>query len=744
MKKFLFLLILFFFPLLPLVFTSFSGGAWRGAGIAFGKPMATEGGEIFPQNPIIDSLLYLLKNDKLDTNKVKHLNELGKQSMYRNPDTAIILGRQALEIITPLSSSELFQAREGVESNELKLLRANTLGNLGAYYYLKADYLNALDYYLKALKLDREVKNKKGISKRLGNIGNIYNSQGNYFQALDYYLRALKIDEELGNKNGIANHLSNVGSVYCRQGDYSKTLDYYYKAQKIVEELGLKNDIAAVLGNIGTVYCYKGDYSRALDYYSRALKIMEDLGNKNNCAVFLGNIGTVYTAQADYSNAIYYYQKALKIDEELSFKEGMVIHFTNIGSLYTLTGKFKEAEQFLNKAITLGDSIGTLDYLRQTEEALANLYDTTGQHELALVHYKKAMMLKDTIFSQESKKQLLLKEMSYEFDKKEALLKAEHDKEMAVAEAQKKKQQIIIWSAIAGLFFVAVFAGYIFRSLTITRRQKNIIELQKNEVLQQKEKIVDSIRYAQRIQKRILMEEGELQNYLPDSFIYYQPKDIVSGDFYWFSKVDDIIVIAAIDCTGYGVPGAFMSIIGNTLLNEIVNKKHKIAPSEILRLLNSGVYEALHQKKDGEFSVDGMVIALCSLDYKNKIIQYAGAKTPLYILSDNTIDVIPGDIHEIAGDGRITKIISPTRKEYTNHVIPIKNNMSIYLFSDGYINQLRRNDKEIFGEQRFEDILLSIQHLNMQQQKERLSSIHSEWKEGAPQIDDILVMGVKI
>ncbi len=720
------------------------------------------GAEVFAQTRTTDSLLTLLKKDKEDTNKVNHLNALSWSLMYQNPDSSIILGNHALSIITPISSSEFSFAREGIEDNAIKKLRATTLDNLGCYYFLKTDYFNALDYYQKALKIDEDLKDKNGIAKRLGHIGMVYSHRGDYPRTLDYYFKALRIDEELNNKNRVGVHLGNIGVVYANQDDFPKALDYYFRAQKVYEELGLKNDIASNLGNIGSVYSDQRDFPKALDYFFKALKMAEELGNKNFKAVWLSSIGSVYAEQKEYDQALNYYFKALKMVDELGHREARTMILTNIGSLYTSIGNYKEAEQYLKKAIVLSDSLGTLNYLRQTEEFISRLYDTTRQYKLALIHYKKAVALKDTLFSQESKKELIRKEMNYEFDKKEVAIKAEHDKALAIAQAERKKQQIVIWSIACGLFLVVLFSGFIFRSLRITRKQKNIIELQKNEVSKQKEivekqktKILDSITYAQRIQQSILMEESEIQNYLPESFIYYQPKDIVSGDFYWFTPLSDsphkgekagegYFVIAAVDCTGHGVPGAFMSMIGNLLLNQIVNEKQITQPSEILTQLNHGVYEVLHQRKTGISSEDGMDIALCTIDYKNNILQYAGAQNPLYVLSDGKIEVIKADVYGIGGSSMISKADNPLKNKYTNHVISLKKGMSIYLFSDGYIDQFGGSERKKFGSQKFKDLLLGIQHLNMQKQKEAIASAYKEWKGDIAQIDDILVMGIRI
>jgi len=208
----------------------------------------------FAQNKNIDSLLALLKKDKADTNKVKHLNSLGWQLMNQNPDTAIILSNQALDIITPTATLEFLTVNAEAENKEIRALRAKTFGNLGVYNSLKANYSSALDYYFKALKINEELKNKKGMAMWLGNVGIVYVHQSDYPKALEYYLKALKIAEELGDKYGIATHLGNIGNIYFYQKDYAKALNYYSKALKLSEQLANKSYIGLWISNIGSVY----------------------------------------------------------------------------------------------------------------------------------------------------------------------------------------------------------------------------------------------------------------------------------------------------------------------------------------------------------------------------------------------------------------------------------------------------------------------------------------------------------
>ena len=275
--------------------------------------------------------------------------------------------------------------------------------------------------------------------------------------------------------------------------------------------------------------------------------------------------------------------------------------------------------------------------------------------------------------------------------------------------------------------------------------------------------ITDSINYAKRIQDSILLSEEEIQKYLPDSFIYFQPRDIVSGDFYWFSahpQTGGAIIIAAIDCTGHGVPGAFMSMIGNMLLNKIVNEKHITDPEEILNRMHIGVLTALQQEKKDAQSQDGMDMALCVIDTENKQIQYAGAMNPLYIIRNNEKSLLKKgrvssqttnipELIEIKPDSRSIGGISlkkeiNTERKFTTHTIDIQKGTVIYMFTDGYIDQFGGEKNTRFTSSRFKQLLLNNYNLDMQQQKISLSKTMEEWKGDLKQIDDILVMGIRI
>jgi serine phosphatase RsbU (regulator of sigma subunit)/Tfp pilus assembly protein PilF len=682
------------------------------------------------QNKNIDYLFTLLKTDKPDTNKVNHsLNlcrEYTKIGLY---DTALHYCNSTLQLAQQLNF------KNGI---------ASSYSTMGVVFYYQGDYSRTLDYYFKALKIDEELKNNKEIGKRLSNIGLVFYKQGNYRKALDNYFKSMKIAEELDNKPSLAHVLSNIGIVYRNQGDFTKALNYYFKALKIGKELGDINLTANLLGNIGNVYKDQKDYPKALDNYFEVLKTTEGLGDINLIATALGNIGIVYASQRDYTKATDYFFKALKIAEELGNKDGIALNLSNIGKVYTSIGKFKEAEQYLKRANALYDSIGAMNDLWQMEIYISQLYDTIGRGKEALIHYKKAIAIKDTLFSQENKKQLVRKEMNYEFDKKEIAAKAQQDKKDAITLEEKRRQRVIIYSISAGLFLVLLLALFIYRGYRLKQTANIIITRQKAEVEKQKElveeknkEITDSINYARRIQQAKLPKKVEIYSALPESFILFKPKDIVSGDFYFFHKNESSVFIASADCTGHGVPGAFMSMIGSEKLSDAVSQS--LDTSEILKLLNKGVKASLHQSDSDESTRDGMDIALCCIDKEKRHVKYAGANRPIWIIRKGDLEVDETKATKKAIGG-----FTDDKQHFDTHELKLLQGDTFYIFTDGYADQFGGENGKKLMTKKFKEILLDIQEKTMQEQEKYLDAFIDNWRGNKEQIDDILVIGVRL
>ncbi|MEN7551026.1 two-component regulator propeller domain-containing protein [Rapidithrix thailandica] len=260
---------------------------------------------------------------------------------------------------------------------------------------------------------------------------------------------------------------------------------------------------------------------------------------------------------------------------------------------------------------------------------------------------------------------------------------------------------------------------------------------QKNkELLKKNQDITSSIAYAKRIQEAIL--PLDIQQKLPESFVLYKPRDIVSGDFYWHTQKGNKILLAAVDCTGHGVPGAFMSMIGHTLLNEIVNTKQVTQPAEILYYLNMGVREILNQDQESIKSRDGMDISICAIDLENKQLEYAGAKRPLYLVQNGEFQEIKGDKISVGGIQRNKEA------SYTNHCIPLEDGLLIYMASDGYADQVGGPKKSKYLTKHFKTLLYKNHHQPINKQYQILEKEIDSWQGSEKQVDDILVMGVKV
>jgi len=272
------------------------------------------------------------------------------------------------------------------------------------------------------------------------------------------------------------------------------------------------------------------------------------------------------------------------------------------------------------------------------------------------------------------------------------------------------------------------------KEANLTLEKKVIARTQKIE--SQRKEITDSIQYASRIQSALLPPEEELDLLLPSYFILNKPRNIVSGDYYWLAQKDNKIVVAVADCTGHGVPGAFMSILGIAYLNEILNQSPVIQANEILNRLRAQIIKSLRQTGKADEARDGMELALCMVDFDNKSLQYSGAFRPLYLIRDN-------EIIELKGDSMPIGIYNDEELSFNNEEVTFKENDIIYMFTDGYVDQLGGPDRKTFKSAKFKQLLIRIHQKPMQEQKDILEKEYEQWKRDIEQIDDIMVMGIR-
>ncbi|MFY9308188.1 MAG: tetratricopeptide repeat protein [Bacteroidia bacterium] len=657
------------------------------------------------QNPGTDSLRILIKTDKPDTNKVKHLYVLAWNYFHKGEyDSGLHYNSQALNL------AEKLYFKKGVSV---------AYSNTGFFYQTTADYANALEYYFKALKIDEAIKNKNGIARDIGSIGNIYWLKGDYKKALEYYEKALRLSDTLGNKSTSAVQLANIGNIYFKDKDFKKAREYYSKALDIGEKQGDDYLIANMFGNIGSTYSELGNNKMALIFCFKALELSKK--NADNYGVINHHIalGQIYTAQKEYKNAYDYLMKARVFADSVNAKNEQLDLYESLGTLYE------------KSSVPLPDSTGS------------KILNAEQMRLHAIAYYKRSVEIKNAILDEETKKKLVQNEMNYEFDKKEAAAKAEQEKKDVEMQAGAKRQNFIIILVSSLLLVVFLFALFIFRSLRITRRQKHRIEISSSETQKQKKiieeknrSITDSIKYAKRIQQALLREEEHVSMHLPEHFILFLPKDIVSGDFYWGTEKGEYWYFVAADCTGHGVPGAIMSMLGIAFLNDIILSEVLLTPAEILDRLRERVIKELRQTDETIENKDGMDISLCRLNLKTKELQWAGANNALYLIRNGNQEKIKADKQPIG--------YHPESKPFTNHEFKLCEGDSIYIYTDGYADQFGGPQEKKLGFKKMENLFIIHNHRPMKEQKATFNKRFMEWKGQQEQTDDVCIFGVRV
>ena len=657
-------------------------------------------------------------------------------------------------------------------STEQDTTRVNLL-NETAFQLYSIDPEKTLQYAQEAGKLADKLNFKKGKAASLRNIGIIYHHQGNYPKALEYYQKSLQINEEMGDKKGKAASLGNIGIIYYNRGDYPKALGFHQKSLQINEEMGVKKGIAASLGNIGTIYYNQDDYPKALEYFQKSFQLFEETGNTWGTAANLSNIGDIYKKQGDYPKALEYYQKALKKNEQLDITYGICVDYISFGAVYLETNEYAQALTYSLKALKIAQELGLLDELKEINEQLSKIYAATNNYQKAYKYHLAFKQLSDSLFNEENVKKITGLEYEYKYEKEKQATALEQAKKDALQAEEAKQERIIRNAFIAGFVLVLLLALVILRSLVQKRKsnrqlaeQKQVIketntelkqtneELnttlslvneQKTEIEKQKavvedahKQITDSINYASRIQNAILPLQSTFDTLLPSHFILFKPRDTVSGDFYYVQREHDKTILAAVDCTGHGVPGAFMSMVGNDLLNTIIKDKQIIQADKMLTELHEGVRSALQQEETQ--NRDGMDMALVVIDEDKKTLEFAGAKNPLIYIQNSELKVIKGDRVAVGGKQK------EAERTFTAHQIDISQPTTFYLFSDGYQDQFGGPEGRKFMTKRFRNLLLEIHQKPMEEQSEVLDQTIQDWmKEGnEKQVDDILVVGVKV
>ena len=545
---------------------------------------------------------------------------------------------------------------------------------------------------------------------------------------LEQYKQQIEKYRQLQNDYEQVKYLYLTSNLYWSNNSTKEAVDYINQAITINEKIGNRNAIKQLNNNLGIIYSESGDYASAVTHFKLSLQISRDMGKKPEVAFDLLNIGLTLQNMKQYAESNKYLDEALTLTTELNDEKSLRTCYGLLSENYDKLGNSAKALEYNGLYTTLEK------HLQQQELEQADQRTHLAESE----KQAKEMQLQSTV---DTLNQVM--EVSRERQMQIQLLNKEKElQKMTLAEqtAQLRSQRIFNLSLAGGIVLLLVIATLIFVQFQNKKKANHLLAAKNIEISQQKQKIDDSIHYAHRIQKAVLIPRPDVEASLPENFVYFRPRDLVSGDFLWLSEHSSRIFIAVVDCTGHGVPGAFMSMLGISFLNEIVSHlpvgKETIMASGILNELRSHIINSLHQSGARKESKDGMDIALIIWDREKQTLQYAAAHNSLYLVRNGQLILYEADRMPIS----IHRLLD---KPFTNHEISLQKNDLVYLFTDGYYDQVGGMHGRKFLSRNFKQLLLDIHGEPMEKQEEMLGSSIDKWMGTHSQRDDMLVMGLK-
>lgn len=576
-------------------------------------------------------------------------------------------------------------------------------------------------------------------------LANILINDGSYGDALEH----LSIARELFRQTNQNKMYLEVLLVHAGLAMNTQNWDQMHQLTREALNVCTKYRIDVYLGSvnnmIGNYHYFKGDFDSALYYYDLAATKMKEQGMMYNAARVVNNMANIYQRKKQIDKAISLYLESATFMKLQNKNYELANIYRNLAEAYVLKNNKKQALKYANMALdNTSKTYRRLNY--EVLGVMAQALELNGQYKEALKYFKLSSSLRDSINNAKNQRKMAELSAKYDREQKEKEIDLlQKDKELQNAElakqnAQLEQDRIQRWALFGGLAIALVFIGFIVYRFRISNIQKQKIESQKGELelksdlLEEKNReVMDSIRYAERFQKAIFPAAGAFEKYLHDGFVFFRPKDVISGDFFWVEGKGDHVLFAAADCTGHGVPGAMVSVMCSNLLSIAVNEYNLTDPGKVLDNSRDGIIKKLVGEGDVQ---DGMDIALCSFNKKTMEVHFAGANNPLYIINKQGLSEIKADKQPV---GKFSHA-----KSFTTHTVQVEKGDRLYLFSDGFADQFGGPKGKKFKYKPFKKLLESIQDHPMSEQPNLLADAFDEWKGDYEQVDDVCVMGVEI
>lgn len=642
--------------------------------------------------------------------------------------------------------SKLDSLRQKLQSKNLPdSTRANIYHDIATIFEEKAED-SCLFYGNLSLNISKKINYTLGLGRAYNTIGSYHNGKGEYQLAIENFINGYKIYELAHNKRAMSNLMNSIGNTYLGSDNQIKALEAYTQSYEIAQSDSNKYMMAISSIGLGNIYLLKKDANQAIYFFSRAKNIFQNMPTAlYPLSVTYTLIGNALIELNKYDEAFVNLNKAVDQLKTLNNTYGIAATYQVIGEAYQKKGNLDLSIDYFLKSFEIFSNRKAYDDLKNVSLNLSNAYKQQHNYEKSLEYYTKYSSFKDSVLGLEKNKQLLEVSTKFETEKKEQqniILKKQNDLSNERIRRQKVANYFIIGSLIAsllfGIFMYRVYSQKKKANILITK-QKEQVEIKQREIEDQKQlvelkqkEIVDSINYARRIQYALLAHEDLLNKNLFSKFILFKPKDIVSGDFYWATEHGDDFYMAVCDSTGHGVPGAFMSLLSIGFLSEAIKEKNIKEPNNVFNYVRNRLIESI----TNEGQKDGFDGVLLRFNKKNNSITYAAANNRPVVISNNEINYLSCDKMPVG--------IGEKEDEFQLNSINVSKGDIIYLYTDGYADQFGGEKGKKFKYKPLNDMLLQISNKSLTEQKELLDAMFINWKGNLEQVDDVLIVGIKV
>ncbi len=697
-------------------------------------------GEANGYNNIGTILLYQSKSDKAEEyfNKALEIkNKIGNKK-----DIAVALNNLGVlyQNLNKLDKSFEYFIKAQKKYKEINYLQglAEVYQNIGLIYQSQGEHKKSIENLLLSIKIYKSLNNSN-LPSVYNNLGSVYEDQANYKKAIEVFNKSLKISEKNNDKKSKGMSINNIANVYIKLDNLDKALIYYKEANKIFTDIEYAEGIAITYTGLGNIYSNLGMHDKAIEFYNKSVVLNERLNNFERLSDVYQNLGALYEFKNDTKKALYYYEKSLKLKENLGINDKIALTLQTIGSIYKNDNNYEKALEYYNKSFDIAQRMNQKEIIALYYKYLSEIYYLKNNYKIAIENLFKYNSINDSIKNNEITKQITEIMTKYETDKKEQEIEKLNIKNEL--NNTKIRQQYFIIFGFGGLIILVVLFLFLILRQFKQKKAANIkLQSQNKIILEQSKEITDSINYAKNLQTAILPSDDKIKSFLPNSFILYKPRDIVSGDFYWIHKKDNKIIFTAADCTGHGVPGAFMSIIGSLLLDYTIEDLNNFNAADILSNLKVKLVKTLNPEENKRKVQDGMDMAMIVFTQNEDSISvdYSGAYNPLYlirngILTEYKATKMPVGLYQIG-----------IEKTFINNTIDVHKDDLLYIFSDGYADQFGGKKGKKFKSKNLKQLLVDIHKKDMNKQKEILNNNFEKWRDSNEQIDDVLLVGIKI